>query len=736
MRLALTLVLALLAAPLARGQEAWLSWRGPGQMGASDATKLPKRWKLRGENDRWSYPLKGRGTPVVDAGGRLFVMGYQGEGTEVRERLVALDAATGKLVWERPFNDFLSDVVYDRYAIGAPAIDPETGHVYAVSAAGLFSAFTRDGQLLWQFSAMETMGRMTFTNARNGAPVIVGDLVITHWMTSNWGGQAAVRDRLYAFDKRTGAPVWAATPAPDTPPKDNSFSTPVVLREGARLVLYTGTGDGHVAALDARTGELLWKQRISQGGVNASLLVDDDTIIAVHGTENIDESSAGRMVALSRDGARELWRLPISSFSSSPVLHAGRVYQVDDTGELWAVEAATGKVAWSLKLARDQVHASPLFADGRLYVPLNDGTFQIIAPGETQGRVLSVTRLAEHCLGAPALWNGMLFVTTTDRLHAFGAKRPMPRNDARTAAPRLASTKPAKALLVRPGELWLKPGEQVRLDARAIDEDGAEIGAARNVTYEGFLPPTAKVRSSLDATVTEGVLTAGRTPSAGALMAKSGLISGTLRGRVLAVPPFAETFEGFSLNETAPDGVKFAHPPLPWLGARMAWEVREVGGRKVLAKTLVPVATQRSRVFAGHPDARDYTVSAEVMSDGNRRMLGDVGVINQRYVVALRGNWQRLEVSSNDERLKVGVPFSWKPGVWHQLVARVEHTPDGTAIIRAKAWKLGDPEPAKWLLEVPHKSGHEKGAPGLYGFAPDGLFRVYVDDFRAEENAP
>lgn len=712
----------------------WPNWRGPHQDGTSTLSHLPSKWRSGGRNDLWSYPLKSRGTPVIDAQGRLFVMGYQGEGAAVRERLVALEAETGKLVWEHVFNDFLSDVVYDRYAIGAPAIDRVTGNVYATSAAGLFTAFSRDGAVLWQLSAMETLGRMTFTNARNGAPVIFGDLVIVHWMTANWGGQSAPRDRFYAFDKVSGALVWSATPGGEVAPRDNSFSTPVIDHIGDRAVLFSGTGDGHVVCIDAHTGETLWIRRISQGGVNASVLVDEERMIAVHGTENLDESSAGRMVALSRDGTRELWRLPISSFSSSPVLAGGRVYQVDDTGELWAVEAATGRVAWSLKLARDQIHGSPLFADGRLYVPLNDGTFQIVEPRDHRGRVISVTKLGGHALGAPVPSAGKVFVTTTERLHAFGARgAARPSHVAFDVKP---ASKPAKALQTRPSEVWLKPGETMPLMTRVLDEDGRDLGAATEVRFEPWVPPTAKVRSFMDASIdATGLLTAGQ-PSAGAWLVKSGALTTTLRGRVLPMPPFAEDFESFELSETGPDGTRFAFPPLFWIGGRGAWEVRDLGGAKVLAKTLAPVVMQRAKTFIGHADARSYTISADVMSDGNRRVMSDVGLINQRYIVALKGNWQQLEVSSNDERLKVGVPFKWRPNEWHRLVVRVEPGANGTTLIRAKAWKRDEPEPSAWTLEVPHEQGHDRGAPGVYAFAPDGLFRAYLDRLEIKGNAP
>jgi hypothetical protein len=107
--------------------------------------------------------------------------------------------------------------------------------------------------------------------------------------------------------------------------------------------------------------------------------------------------------------------------------------------------------------------------------------------------------------------------------------------------------------------------------------------------------------------------------------------------------------------------------------------------------------------------------------------MSEVGVINQRYIVVLKGNSQELEVNSNQERLKVAVPFKWSPNVWYRLKARVDVAPDGSGIVRGKAWKKGDPEPEAWTIEVPHQHAHPNGAPGLFGFAPNDQ-RVCIDN--------
>src|SRR5262245_20675814 len=112
----------------------WLSWRGPAQNGSSSDTGLPER--VDPDRPLWSVPLCGRGTPVI-AAGRVYVMGYTGEGPTLREKIVCLDQRDGKVLWEKSYRDFPTDTVYSRYSISSPTIDPETGNVYYQTTSGL-----------------------------------------------------------------------------------------------------------------------------------------------------------------------------------------------------------------------------------------------------------------------------------------------------------------------------------------------------------------------------------------------------------------------------------------------------------------------------------------------------------------------------------------------------------------------------------------------------------------------
>jgi hypothetical protein len=230
--------------------------------------------------------------------------------------------------------------------------------------------------------------------------------------------------------------------------------------------------------------------------------------------------------------------------------------------------------------------------------------------------------------------------------------------------------------------------------------------------------------------------------SAGAFKATMGSLNGYMRGRIMPSLPVREDFQGFTMSETTTNSFEpptpFAYPPLPWIGARYKFEVREKDGNRALVKTIDNKFFQRGTVFIGPHHMSNYTVEADVMSEGNRRKMSEVGLIVQRYLVILKGNDQKLEISSNFERLRVpegtAPPnFRWSPNTWYRLKARVDTQADGSGVVRAKAWKRGEPEPEAWTLEVPHKTAHKNGAPGLFGFAPQDM-RVYIDNILVTEN--
>jgi len=770
--LASLLLLCLCVAPASARVDGWLSWRGPEQNLTSRETNLPATVAVGGANHLWTTDFPGQSTPVV-ANGKLYVMGYLGDGADLQEGVACFDAETGKKLWQQMFNDFLSDTVYLRYATSSPTIDPETGNVYVQGTQGTFACFTPDGKLVWKHSLMEAYGRLTFPNARTASPVIDRDLVVTRGITANWGAQGPAGDRFYAFDKKSGELVWSSSPGDR--PKDNSFSHPLLGWLDGKRVMYSAAGDGSVVCLNARTGDALWRVPLFKAGINATVVIhNNDKLIAIFGTPY----EKGEMVALriptkipapAADGGpavldpekTRLWRNELSTSTSSPMIQGDRVYVVTETGELCSVNAETGKIQWRLKVGIEQRNSSPLFADGKIYLPVlngpgaegagnedagGKGAFFIIQPTDTEGKILAQVTLDGRCFGTAVAYNGKVYVQTTKKIYCFGQKGNNPGLKPAPAEAAWPKAGPAAQLQVIPSEVLLAPGAKAAFRARSLDANGfvvEENVAPESLKWASYIPATAKVKATMKGAFgPDGKLTAdpALVTSAGAYEASLGNLKGYIRGRVMPAVPLTENFEKVDIavaHETEVDAngqpVKFAYPPLPWIGARFKFEVRERDGNKVLTKTIDNKFFQRATVFIGDAAMKNYTVQADVLSDGNRRKMSDVGVINQRYCIVLKGNEQTMEVNSNLERLRFSVPFKWSANEWYHLKTRVDVGGDGQGVVRAKAWKKGEAEPAAWTLEFKHATAHAEGSPGLFGFSPQEM-RVYIDNVSVTNN--
>jgi outer membrane protein assembly factor BamB len=742
--------------------QGWLNWRGPQQNGTSLETGLPD--SVDPQHPLWIADFPGQSTPVI-ANGKLYIMGYLGDGENLQEGVVCYDAETGKELWRQLFNDFLSDTVYLRYGTSSPAVDGETGNVYIQGTQGILAAFDADGKMLWQHSLMEEYGRLTFPNSRTASPIIDQDLVITRGITANWGGNGPAADRFYAFDKKTGELVWSSTPGER--PMDNSFSHPVIGWQDGKRVLYSATGDGAVVCVNVLTGEPIWRVHITKAGINSAVLIhNNDKVISIYGTPyepgqlvalkipHVSPTNAASAPVVVERTNSQSWADDISTSTSSPILVGDRVYVVSEKGDLCCVDANSGTILWKLKIGIEERNSCPVFADGKLYVPMLDdpaakaegsgesgtkGALYIIKPTDKDGEIIAHVSLDGRCFGTPTPYNGKVYIQTTRHLYCFGKAGNNPGLPPAVAPEKWPDHGVATQLQIIPSEILMRPGQAQSFRVRSLDAKGftvEEITDPASVKWVSFVPPTAKVKSAMKATFgADGKLVAAEevTPSAGAFQASAGNLKGYIRGRILPYLPIKQDFEWASLTETDPfDNATYAYPPLPWIGARLKFEIRDLDGNKVLAKTLDNPFLQRATVFIGEPSTKNYTMEADVMSEGNKRIMSEIGLVNQRYYIVLKGAAKKLEVNSTQELFRHSVDFDASPNVWYHMKTRVDVAPDGSGVVRAKVWKKSDPEPDAWTIEVPHKIAHQNGSPGLFAFAPQK--RVYIDNITVISN--
>jgi outer membrane protein assembly factor BamB len=702
----------------------WTEWRGPARDGISSEKGLPPSWSPSGQNLAWKAPYGGRSAPIV-MNGRVYLQNTAEKGAMEQERIMCFDADTGKLLWQHRFNVYLSDVPPHRVGWASPVGDPATGNVYAFGVGGTLVGLSRDGKVVWERSLGEDFGLLTTHGGRTVSPLVDGDLVIVSGVTFQWGQHARGAHRFIAFDKRTGETVWVS--APGGRPYDTTYAAPIIVNVNGTRLLIQGASDGVVHAIKPQTGEPVWKYEISKRGLNTGTVVIGTTAILTHSEENLNSSEMGMMTAVDATAKGDIKKEQVKWTTygwqggfSSPVVDGDRIYQIDNSANIAAFDGNTGKQLWLKNLGTIQ-KASPVLADGKLYVGTENGKFFILKPSATGCEILDEDQLGtealpEAIIGSVAISNGRIYMVSDSNLYCIGKKHA----SSNPSAPVEGIPNPnrqATYLQVVPTELILKPGDKVNFRVRLFDEHGVFIREDSSATWS---------LDQLKGTVGNGqfVVANDAIQQAGLVKATVGNLTGSASVRVFPPLPWTENFDSMSVNTLPPT----------WVNATLKFTVRELNGNKVLVKTTEGSSLlSRARAYFGPSDLSNYTVEADISATQKRRQQGDGGVIAQRYALVLYGNSQMLHLEPWQPETKrtVSIPFEWKPDTWYRMKLEVQNLPDGKVRARGKAWLASEAEPAAWMVERIDPIPNRQGTPGIFGSA---LAELYFDNIKVYRN--
>jgi len=700
--------------------EEWSSWRGPSQNGVSPATGLLSDWTVNGEGQLWHAEFTGRSTPVV-FDGRVCASGRTGEGIEMQETVACWNAATGALLWQRSFNVFNSTVPFARVGWGSVAGDPETGNLYALNVDGWFHAFDAHGVTRWSIRLHEDFGRFSGYGGRTGTPVVDEDRVILPIISTSWAEFGPPRQRFYAFDKHDGRVLWVSNPSTESPKDLNTQSVPIITEIDGQRLMISGGADGWIYALQARTGAFVWKFQLSKRGINVSVVEENGIVYAAHSEENLDEGILGRVVAIDARGVgditrtNEIWRATeIAVGFSSPLLHNGTLYVLDNSANLIAFDAETGQQRWEQNIG-NVGKSSPVWADGKIYVTEVNGNFVILRPGADGAEVLDSERIevegGRHAeiYGSPAIAYGRIFFSSEAGIFAIGSNADAPiESTAVGTGARPVPDIDAEPVTIRvvPGDVTVRAGQPVHFEVHAFDADGNFI-RKRNAIWS---------MNGLQADLAEdGVFWADPANGSqiGRVIATAGGMETTYaRVRVIGPLPWTEDFSS---------GVRPPH----WVAA----------GRFATAELIKrpsPTGIHRQVTYTGDAVTDNVTVQVDLYATQEGRRRPDGGVVNSGYTLDLAGNHQRLELRSwaSELRMMQRVPFEWDVNTWYTVKLRVDQLAD-SARVRAKVWRRDEDEPADWTLEIEDPMPVRNGAPGLYGYSP---VDIYFDNYKVTVN--
>lgn len=710
----------------------WPMWRGPWQNNTSPETGLPDSWNPRGgagSNLIWQNDaLAGRSTPIVMDGRLYTIVRHAPDTAEEGEKVVCADAATGEIQWEHRFNVYLTEVPNTRVGWSSVVGDPATGRVYAMGVCGYFCCLEGDsGELVWSRSLQEEFGTISSYGGRTNFPLVYEDTVIISAIVVGWGDtpkwdiMSKPAHRFFGFDKATGELRWMGTTR--LIPYDTTYSTPTITVIDGKPQMIFAAGDGAIWSLEPRTGRQIWKYQLSQRGVNTPPLVVDNMVYVGHSEENAVGSAMGALVALDaanlageQDGVpvpEEVWKkYEVKNGRAGPIMVENHLWVLEDGAKLLVFDPKTGEQVARKPLGTMQ-RSTPLYADGKVYVTEANGNWWILRPDGTQVETVHRLRMSrQSCDGSPIVSHGRIYIPTSESLFCIGRADYEPPETVAVPAEIEAAPgqgdRPAHVQVV-PYDVLLQPGETQSYRVRLYNDRGQFLSevAADQVEF-GVDGPGA---ISADGTY---AAPAGNDHAAALVTCRVAGLEGKAKVRI--VPPLPWNWDFNQLDDV----------PLTWVGGRVRYVLRDVGGQRAIVKVdTIPTRPghpdtklgTRSQLWMGPIDLANYTIQADVQLTEKEGKLPEAGLINSRYTLTLKGEYQEAFIeswASHDYRHHASQKMELKPGEWYTVKFSVVPG-DGEAIARGKVWPRGEPEPEAWTLEMTDSAPNLHGSPGLFG---------------------
>ncbi len=405
----------ILVAPAAADN--WPQWRGPTYDGVSKEKGLPTEWSAT-KNILWKLPMPGLGssTPAV-WGDRLFLSSKEGND------LVLLCVSTaGKELWRRTLGTGDRKARGDEGNLASASPSTDGRHVWAFVGTGELACYDFEGNEVWKFNLQDRYGKFQIQFGMHSTPVLHGDRLYLQLIHS--GGAWVI-----ALDKATGKEVWKVARKSDGHGEnEHSYASACLWTNGKEAYLITH-GNDYAIAHRLEDGSELWRV----GGLNPKDRYRADlrfvaTPVATPDIIVIPSAKDHGVVGLKPDATStimpgnkyEFWRLPRGTPDvPSPLVQDGLVYLCRENGNLICLDARTGKVHYDRRTHESRHRASPVWADGKVYLTARDGVVTVVKAGPVF-QVLATNRLPDQMTASPAISNGRIYLRGWDALYAIG----------------------------------------------------------------------------------------------------------------------------------------------------------------------------------------------------------------------------------------------------------------------------------------------------------------------------
>jgi outer membrane protein assembly factor BamB len=414
------------AQPPAGGQRG--RGRGRGFGGREGRPLIPFSCKnLETHNVAWKIPLPAYSgsTPII-SGDMIFLNVATAANTGELE-LWAIDRRTQQVAWKRRLADTNHMERKQNMSSPSPVTDGKRGWV--MTGVGVLKAFDFSGKELWSRNIQEDYGKFGLNWGYASSPLLKNGALyiqVLHGMKTD--------DPSYVLkiDGSTGKTIWRVErPTPAVNESPDSYTTPTWTEAAGRPELII-TGGDVITGHDPETGAEYWRADVlnpQRGGayrIVASPTVVGDLIIA--------PTRVNPMVAIRPGGKGDVsqthvvWTFAQGPDVPTPVSDGKLLYVVRDSGVAFALDVKTGEVVYGPeRLPSGTYSASPILADGKIYVTTEEEGITTVYRAGPKFEILASNKLAEdcspYCLSTVAISDGQLFIRTASFLWAIGERR-------------------------------------------------------------------------------------------------------------------------------------------------------------------------------------------------------------------------------------------------------------------------------------------------------------------------
>lgn len=397
----------------------WPQWRGPGLDGVSAEKGLPRAWSTT-EGIAWKLPMPSRSgaTPIV-WGDMVFLNVATEEFTGGLE-LWAADRNTQKVAWKKPIAGGNKQGRKQNMSSPSPVTDGRT--VWVMTGVGVLKAFDFKGTEKWARDLQKDYGAFGLNWEYAASPLLVdGDLIVPvlHGMKTD--------DPSYVLriDGASGKIEWKVErPTDAIRESPDAYTTPALVTRGsAKEIVITG-GDV-VTGHDLATGRELWRAGSLNPDNNPFYRIVASPVVS--GGIVIAPTRVKPMLALDVAGRgtgtpKTMWSFDQGPDVPTPVTDGTLLYIVRDNGNVFALDLKTGAPIYGPeRLAAGTYSASPVLADGHIYVTNEDGVTSVYKAGP-KFEIVAENKMNDYCLSSIAVSDGQLFLRTSGHLWVIGER--------------------------------------------------------------------------------------------------------------------------------------------------------------------------------------------------------------------------------------------------------------------------------------------------------------------------